>query len=117
MSTNYNDTPSDSSPFPIAAAVAAGMVFFLICGIILVFSLTQHRPRRTRKPIRPSSLETDVEAQPANSHRSAVNQKLKLTISGLPERDELRSARADGSTIYVSSPSQAGDVRASSEGR
>jgi len=84
-----------SEPFPIAAAVG-GVTFVLVLGaIIAVFSFTQ--TRRNRKPI--GSVET--------AEGSANPRPLKIKVSEPPkvvEPDTEPHSRADGSTIYVSSP-------------
>ncbi|KAJ7124647.1 hypothetical protein C8R43DRAFT_1240951 [Mycena crocata] len=77
-----------SEPFPIGAVVAAGMFVVIFTAIIVVFALAQKH--WCRKPT--GSVE---EGQAAN-HRPGVPALI------LPD-PELQS-RADGSTIYISTP-------------
>ncbi|KAJ7749934.1 hypothetical protein B0H16DRAFT_1691722 [Mycena metata] len=84
-----------SQPFPIAAAVAAGMAVVVAGAIIVVFSMSQKR-RRQQTP-----------GRPAAAAGGPVNQAPTVQARGvtfqLPFPD-LESRRADGSTISISSP-------------
>ncbi|KAJ7133794.1 hypothetical protein C8R46DRAFT_651102 [Mycena filopes] len=76
-----------NQPFPIAAAVAAGMVLFLVVLIIIVFSISQNR-----------------RGAPVNYVRGSPPRGLDVRIPpGHASCTEFES-RADGSTISISSP-------------
>jgi hypothetical protein len=76
--------------------VGAGVAFLLLAGIIVVFSLTQKR--RKHKPI--SSVEAaDGSVNPPPLKIEVPDQTKVETPNGEP------NSRADGSTIYISSPS------------
>ncbi|KAJ7186040.1 hypothetical protein C8R46DRAFT_389335 [Mycena filopes] len=76
-----------NQPFPIAAAVAAGMVLFLVALIIVVFSIAQNR-----------------RGAPVNRVRGSPPRGLDVRIPpGHASCTEFES-RADGSTISISSP-------------
>ncbi|KAF7351550.1 hypothetical protein MSAN_01587500 [Mycena sanguinolenta] len=104
MSTPY---VAPKEPFPIAAAVAGGMVVVIFAAIIVLYSYTQRR-RRNPNPV------GDVETAEAGA---VVNPRgpLRIVIVDPPGRQKRQSkgvepspysgSRKDGSTIYVSSPS------------
>ncbi|KAJ7240617.1 hypothetical protein B0H12DRAFT_1134383 [Mycena haematopus] len=87
--------------FPIAAAVVGGMVVVLFAAIIAVLSCSQ-KERRNRKPI--GYVETaEGRVNPRGAlkiHALDSEQTLKVVVP-----DRYSGLRADGSTIYVSSPS------------
>ncbi|KAJ7086247.1 hypothetical protein C8R44DRAFT_862113 [Mycena epipterygia] len=87
------DAPSvpQSEPFPIGAAVAAGMVVFVLGIIITVYSLTERH--RRRKPI------GSVEAA-----EGSVDGRLQVQQRGVEIPEPEPHSRADGSTISISSP-------------
>ncbi|KAF7360023.1 hypothetical protein MVEN_00729900 [Mycena venus] len=87
-----------SEPFPIGAVVGAATFVLVFGAIIAVFSFTQKR--RNRKPI--GSVET--------AEGTANPRRLKIQVPDreppkVVEPDTEPHSRADGSTIYVSSPS------------
>ncbi|KAJ7805404.1 hypothetical protein B0H14DRAFT_2611401 [Mycena olivaceomarginata] len=87
-----------SEPFPIAAAVAAGMVVLLFGLIIFVVSLMKKHRRQNPTPLGAAEMGM---AAGRGAPLKIVTVSLTPKVIEPPEPQ----SRADGSTIYVSTPS------------